>query len=176
MEKKFNTEGTRHIYTKLVVALVVLGFIAGGFLLYEVWPLLSEKEIVLATMPVDPFDLIRGNYLTIRYEISEVPYLVGSGFGDSVYIVLKDDKEGIARYSSASLTRPSSGEFILGEIKDVREEKMNVEYGIEQYFIERDSRLNEGIVTVRAKISDSGRAKISSLLVDGKPAEFIYSK
>ena len=57
-------------YKKLILIFVVLFSILGSFMLYVSYPLLSQNSIVLATRPVDPFDLIRGQYMIINYEIN----------------------------------------------------------------------------------------------------------
>ena len=75
-------------YLKLAVILVVLFLILGGFLLYVSIPLLSTKTAVLATQPVYPFDLIRGQYIVIRYEIGSISSIEGAEVGDNVYVSL----------------------------------------------------------------------------------------
>lgn len=37
------------------------------------WTLMSGEDISLLTVPVDPRDLLYGDYVTLRYEIEEVP-------------------------------------------------------------------------------------------------------
>ncbi len=155
--------------------LLVLFGILGGFLLYVSFPLLSTKTAVLATQPVDPFDLIRGQYIVIRYEIGTIPFINGAEVGDNVYVVLQEDSEGISRFKEASLDKPSSGElFIRGEIQSINEENMRVEYGIEQYFFERNARFDTTNMDVKVKLSDSGGARIVELLEDGKPIKIQY--
>lgn len=100
-------------YLKLVVILLILFGILGGFLLYASFPLLSTKTVRLATQPVDPFDLIRGQYIIIRYEIGTIPSISGAEAGDNVYVLLEEDAEGISRYKDASLDKPSSDELFI---------------------------------------------------------------
>src|SRR3989344_4515462 len=109
---KMESESKNKEYLKLVVVLVVLFSILGGFLLYVSYPLLGTKTVVLATQPVDPFDLIRGQYITIRYEIGSIPSVDGAQIGDNVYVVLEEDSTGISRYKSASLDKPSKDNLL----------------------------------------------------------------
>ena len=162
-------------YLKLAVILVVLFLILGGFLLYVSIPLLSTKTAVLATQPVYPFDLIRGQYIVIRYEIGSISSIEGAEVGDNVYVSLMEDANGTSRYKSASLDKPSKENlFIKGQIKSIYGEKMQVEYGIEQYFFERGARFETRGMEVKVKLSNSGGARIVELLQDGAPIRITY--
>lgn len=162
-------------YLKLAIVLGVLLTILGGFLLYVSFPLLSSTSAVLATQPVDPFDLIRGQYVIIRYEIGTIPSISGAEVGDSVYVVLEEDANGTSRYESASLGKPSGDDvFIKGQIDSIRGDNMGVEYGIEQYFFERGATFNTRGMEVEVRLSSGGRAAISELLEDGEPIEMEY--
>jgi uncharacterized membrane-anchored protein len=156
------------------VALLVLLGIAGSFILYLSWPLLTGKTVVLATRPVDPFDIFRGQYITINYEIGSIPAIDGAREGESVYVVLEEDEGGIWRYEDASLVRPDEGTFIKGVISSINGENMRVEYGIEQYFFERGAQLPRGALEVEVKLSKSGQARILQLLQDGEPIDIVY--
>jgi len=162
-------------YLKLAIILGVLFLILGGFILYVSIPLLGTKTAVLATQPVDPFDLIRGQYIIIRYEIDSIPPIDGAETGDNVYVSLMKDANGTSRYKSASLDKPSRDDlFIRGEITSIYESGMSVEYGIEQYFFERGARFETRGLEVEVKLSDNGGARIVELLQDGKPVEITY--
>ena len=163
-------------YTRLILALVVLIGIAGTFILYLSWPLLTGKTIILATRPVDPFDILRGQYIIINYEINSLPLIEEAKQGDSVYVSLKKDENKIWRYQSASLNKPQEGDFIKGAIRSVSGGDMAIEYGIEQFFFERDAEFPQRDLTVEVKISSSGQARISKLLHEGKPINITYKK
>ncbi len=51
---------------------------------------------------------------------------------------------------------------------------MDLEYGIEQYFFERNSRLPTTNLTVEVKVSNGGRAVISNLLYKGENITLPY--
>ncbi|MBT4135250.1 GDYXXLXY domain-containing protein [archaeon] len=162
-------------YIKLVIILLVLFGILGVFLLYVSYPLLGTKTVVLATFPVDPFDLIRGQYITIGYEIGRIPLIDSAEVGDTVYVTLEEDVNGTSRYKSASLNKPSKDDvFIKGEIKSVSSESMRIEYGIEQYFFERGAKFPTRGMEVKVKLSNFGGARIVELLQDGEPIEIEY--
>ncbi|MBS3093003.1 GDYXXLXY domain-containing protein [Candidatus Pacearchaeota archaeon] len=162
-------------YMKLAIILVVLFLILGGFLLYISIPLLSTKTAVLATQPVDPFDLIRGQYIVIRYEIASIPSIEGAEVGNNIYVSLIEDVNGTSRYKIASLDKPSKDDlFIKGQVKSIYGESMQVEYGIEQYFFERGARFETRGMEVKVKLSGNGGARIVELLQDGEPVKITY--
>jgi uncharacterized membrane-anchored protein len=163
-------------YTRLMIALIVLLGIAGTFILYLSLPFLTGKAIVLATRPVDPFDLLRGQYMTINYEISNIPAVEGAKESDRIYVLLNPDNQGIWRYKEAALVKPNDGTFIKGIVKSVYGNNMWLEYGIEQFFFERNAKLPTRNITVEAKVDSSGQARIVNLLHNGKPIEIEYKK
>ena len=174
MEKNFNSKGKINEPIRLILTLVILIGIAGGFLLYLAWPSLTGVTAVLATRPVDPFDPLRGQYITIYYEINNIPIVEGANINDDVYVALQPDANGTYRYKSASLSKPENGIFIKGRVKSLYSGRMNMEYGIEQYFFERNAQLPRNSITVEVKISSSGQARITHLLYKGRPAELVY--
>jgi uncharacterized membrane-anchored protein len=52
---------------------------------------------------------------------------------------------------------------------------MFVEYGIEQYFFERNARIDSRVNSVEVKVDRFGRARIIKLLSNGKPVNMTYS-
>lgn len=177
METKINRKGgskQKSEYIRLIIALVVLFGILAVFVLYLSWPLMTGKTMILETMPVDPMDLFRGQYININYEISSVPALAGAKPGDSVYVLLNKDGRGLYQYSSASLSKPE-GDFIKGKVTYVYNDNMRIEYGIEQYFFERDASFPTRNITVEVKVDGSGQARISKLLQNGEPVKIEYA-
>lgn len=159
---------------KLLLVILTLLLILGSFILYLSWPLLTGQTIVLALRPVDPFDPFRGQYITLNYEVSSLPSVEGAREGNTVYVLLKEDKQGIWRYQNASLSRPDKGIVIAGRVRSLYGNTMTLEYGIEQYFFERHAQLPTQNLTVEVKVSSNGNARITQLLHNGKPAEILY--
>jgi len=137
MEKKAAGECKMRLFVKLAVFLGILFSITGGFVLYSSWPLIFGETIVLETRPVDPFDVLRGQYIVINYEISTIPLLKNAVLGDSVYVVLQENENKTVEYNSTSFIIPSRGYFIKGTVRNIADDRMTLEYGIEQYFFER---------------------------------------
>ncbi len=159
---------------RLIIGLAVLLGILCTFILYLSWPLITGKTIVLATRPVDPFDILMGQYINVNYEVSNIPTIQDAKENDYIYVTLKEDGNGVWRYQEASLIMPKDQTFIRGKITSIYNDQMRVEYGIEQYFFERNAQLPNTNLTVEAKVDSSGQARISQLLHNGKPVEIKY--
>ena len=91
MAKKSGTQGKRKEVRKLAIVLVALFLILGSFILYLAMPLINGTKIVLAIRPVDPFDPLRGQYMTIAYEIGTIGTIMDAREGDTVYVSLAPD-------------------------------------------------------------------------------------
>ncbi|OGK54399.1 hypothetical protein A3B56_01775, partial [Candidatus Roizmanbacteria bacterium RIFCSPLOWO2_01_FULL_45_11] len=104
--------------------------------------------VYLRTIPVDPRDIFRGDYVTLSYEISQfdnipyeyIPFLSSEGHADKIsgkqiYVVLEMDSTGIATARYKTLIRPEGEKlYITGTIKEY-EQPFAIEYGIESYFV-----------------------------------------
>ncbi len=173
-ERQLSASERNKEFLNLIIIIVALIVILGSFILYLSWPLMTGSAMVLATQPVDPFDPLRGQYMTIRYEINVVPKPINASTGDTIYVSLKEDAEGIARHAGTSLRQPSKGMFIKGEIKQIYGDETRIEYGIEQYFFERNAQFETQNIQVEVKVSSGGQARITRLLKDGKPLKITY--
>ncbi|MDP2653452.1 MAG: GDYXXLXY domain-containing protein [Candidatus Omnitrophota bacterium] len=155
-----------------------------GFILSKESVLRSGQEVLLKTVPVDPRDLFRGDYVILRYEISAIDLnsvrsvyeSLNDAVGKKVYVAL-DMENGRGKAGGLFLKPPAEGLFIQGTLKSARDNQLLVEYGIESYFvpegkgreIERHRGKNLDVV---ASVDRSGRAAIKALLVDGQAIRF----
>jgi uncharacterized membrane-anchored protein len=168
--------GNKRRITLLLIVVVVqvlfLGGIAGSY--YAVGWL--GTEIKIKTVPVDPRDLLYGDYVTLGYEISTLqPQLwKESGNkpneGEQVYVALQPATNGI--YEAVGVYRdkptiPSGQALLTGKVMYSWEESIRIEYGLEQYYVpegtgkELEERARNMIV--RVKIAPWGQARISGL-------------
>ena len=146
-------------------------------------------RVILATEPVDPRSLLRGDYVILDYVINSPGgqiVLPEEWETIDVYTVLSlDDTWRVESYQH-SLTKPSSGTFIKWQLAwQPYKWRNQIDYGIEQYFvpegkwwtIERlgrvwwDNSFGDEL-EVRVAISSSGVAQILELLIDGEPVDF----
>lgn len=176
MEKEINSEDKRRIYKRMIMMVVALSLLTGAILICLSRPLISGKTMVLSTRPVDPFDIMRGQYITIRYEIGVIPSIPEANVGDTVYVALKEDADGVWKYDKAYLNMPSGGDFIQGKISGYNGNKdMSLTYGIEQYFFERGASFSARNMRIQVKVGSDGQARISKLLdEEGNPLKIQY--
>tara|TARA_R110002073_G_scaffold192824_1_gene351896 strand:- start:977 stop:1477 length:501 start_codon:yes stop_codon:yes gene_type:complete len=154
----------------LVVAAVAQLLVLGGMLVSASMPLWTGQEVRLATVPVDPRSLFRGNYARLSYEISQIessmfPNLETLRHGEVVYILL-NSHEGIAQLSGVSLEEPGDQLFIRGRLQHpaANIDQQNVNYGIEAYFAPKQKAL-----ALEAQLVTGGVAKVM-LASNGKAA------
>lgn len=154
----------------LVIGVWLIGIV--GLLVYKQMIFWTGTEVVLRTVPVDPWDLFRGEYVILRYEISEAVRVdserIEFDYGDDVYVSLVKDRFGIGGIKSVSKLRPKNGELYIKGVVGYR----GVEYGIESYFVEqgrgRDiENMRSQDLLVRIVVDKQGRAVIKNLEFEG---------
>lgn len=183
----------RLIVSALVLALAQIGFL-GWIINSRAAILRSGQEILLKVKPVDPRDLLRGDYVRLDYDISDIPVrlisnapagLFSTVDGD-IFVRVRKEADGYWRPVSAAFDAPATpaaeGEvdikghvaagWSLGEGGSV-----GPQYGLERFYlpegqgmdIEKD--MNVRPFGIRAAIGKDGTAQIKAL-VDGDQTLF----
>jgi len=153
--------GSRRIAFWLVVAVQALAVVA--LIGLNERALATGDEVTLRTVPVDPVDLFRGNYVSLRYDISRVQVTRGVQPGDAVYVPLHES--GHAWTGSVGFpSQPSGGTFIRGTVQRVAAGRAEIAYGIETYYADADEaqRLQgAGPLLVTVAVGGDGHARIA---------------
>lgn len=180
---------------KLIVAAIVLALAQIAFLSWMIAGraaiLRYGKEVLLKVEPIDPRDLLRGDYVRLGYEIRDIPVklVTNAPAGEFVaeegpiFVRLGRDPDGYWRPRSAVLGDAPAGDAPAGEV-DIKGTTSNawqlgpdgsfsVDYGIDRYYvpegegraIETDMRLRP--FGVLAAVADDGTAQIKALM-DGE--------
>ncbi|MCO4316754.1 GDYXXLXY domain-containing protein [Phyllobacterium sp. 21LDTY02-6] len=142
----------------------------------------SATDITLLTHPVDPRDLLRGEYVALGYDISAIPTSSIEGTAPKngpadVFVTLRPDASGKWAFARASWQRPSEspdGEITLrGRIGALRDLTMfttvPVTYGIERYYVaEGQGRVLEDLqrkqqIEAVVAVSPDGEAQVRAL-------------
>lgn len=175
-----------------LATLVLVGFPA-WMILDRAAILRDGTEIVLKTAPVDPRDLMRGDYVRLRYE--EISNVDGSLFEDDLpahdrpvklWLTLHTGGDGLAAVKAVSVEKPvnrAPGETLLrskptrlsrsGSSETVAGQ-LSLRFGIERYYVpegeglEIEAARNQERTTVALRISDKGEAQIARIMIDGK--------
>lgn len=158
----------------------MLAYIAGRYQ----YAFNSGETVLLKTAPVDPRDLLRGDYVILSYDISALDASKLRGDAgritekDTVYVRLeKDNKFWAAR--EISTTRPADQNvWIKGVLIRARNNNLDINYGIEQFFvpegtgrdIEGQPRANE--ISVEVKVTKQGLGLISQVFINDQPVDF----
>ena len=132
-------------------------------------------EVRLQTVPVDPRDLFRGDYVILRYEISQVDVYDNIRAGDTVYVPLRKVGVRWKARGGAQREKPEEPPFIRGRATSSMSsetlEPIEVEYGIETYFIEAGTgRRYESaeFLYVDVSIDRNGKARIKRVKIPGR--------
>lgn len=132
---------------------------------------LHYPTIMLQTQRVDPRDLLRGDYIILRYRISDIPeawskeHPLSHWEGKLVYVVLKENPEGFAEIDHLQSHRPYDGStFLLARIEGGR-----LTYDMEKLFVPEGMGTPTGTLTVEAAVRPDGQPQIKQVFLDGKP-------
>ena len=181
--------GKRLIAAAVVVALAQIGFL-GWIIAGRAAILRDGRQVLLKVEPVDPRDLLRGDYVRLGYDISRLPAALVADLpadaavaeGSRLTVRLKKDDDGYWRPAAAWLgappSPPASAEEadIAGRVAAAwgpsGAAAVAADYGIERFYlpegegraIESDMRVRP--FGVRVALGRDGTAQIKAL-VDG---------
>lgn len=155
---------------KKIVYIIIAFWIAlaAGTTLYNEMILQNGTEILLKVKPVDPRDLLRGDYVALHYEINTLPENMKVEYRErEVYVTLSEQADKTYKISNVGFEIPKNKIFLKGELYGKR-----IYYpGIEKYFIkegkgkEIEKKLqNGGIVKISA--GKNGYARIKTIITD----------
>jgi uncharacterized membrane-anchored protein len=149
-------------------------------------------EVTLQTRPVDPRDFLRGDYVVLNYDISQLPAgpLQNEPAGARnpiVFVKLAPNRDGLYEAVSvhADAVAVKGPEVLIrgrvaygatcGPGGSAFCDKLQVRYNLESYFVPEGEGVklqqlrNQPKLVVVAAVMPSGRAAIKRLLVNGEP-------
>ncbi|WP_448116931.1 GDYXXLXY domain-containing protein [Mesorhizobium amorphae] len=188
---------------KLVISAVVLALVQIGFLSWIIAGraaiLRNGTEVLLKVEPVDPRDLLRGDYVRLGYEISTIPAKLVADLEagrtkapvERILVRLKKDADGYWRPVSVFFSTPPSAPgvdqadiagsippgYIPADHSFEPDATLSPDYGIERFYlpegegraIETDMRVRP--FGVRVALAKDGTPQIKAL-VDGDETLF----
>jgi uncharacterized membrane-anchored protein len=168
-----SSRGKQFILACLIPAGILL-----GMTVMPLYTLVSGEEVILRTIPVDPTDLFRGDYVILRYEAEEVPASMVSKEvrrelekGHSaveVYVALKQE-DGFHVPEKVTLKKPESGLYLKGKLNYITtswdgkldgEETAYLSYTLDKYFVEDNTGLEleeasrDGNILAKVKVKN----------------------
>lgn len=170
-------------------AIVLQVALITGIILFKVTTLATGMEVLLRVEPVDPRDLLRGDYLALQYNIStistqEVPVEYVPRTGTWVYVLLRPAENGYWIPWRVQTTKPKDSRFVFIKGRVVEKRKvgdgnrytlLRIRYGIENYFIPEGrgsefASLSRGKeILAKVVVDVNGNAILKQILIDGKP-------
>ncbi len=135
------------------------------------------EKILLETHPVDPRDILRGDYVRLTYAIEDIPDGMmpeeltggndGAGQVREVYVSLRLDGDAVAHVAGVSAKPPASGIYLKAMYGDWWSFS-SVDYNLGVYYVpegtgrELEQAINEGSVLADVRVL-RGRGVIKKL-------------
>ena len=178
--------GKRLILAAVALALVQIGFLS-WMIVGRAATLRNGQEILLKVQPVDPRDLLRGDYVRLDYEIGTIPVDIVTNapagefasISGPIFVRLGKDEDGYWRPRSASLGTPGNaapaGEVDLqGKVRSgwrlAPGASFSVQYGIDRYYVPEgegraiETDMRERPFAILAAVGADGTAQIKALM------------
>ncbi len=153
--------------------LYVLGVAAAGYATAAL-----GQNIILTTTPIDPRDLLYGDFVRLRYNISEAPLRLWRDAGQpprrrqAVFVLLAPGPDSVSApvgvYASAPTPGPNQA-VLRGWVTNVYPTSFALRFNLERYYVpegsglrlERAGRLHP--LRVRVSIAPWGQARIAKV-------------
>lgn len=154
----------------LVLAAQLIGLL--GWAAYHETVRRTAPTVLLKTRPVDPRDILRGDYMILSYEISRPAKAVKRPeiLNDEVYVVLKPEgthhviDEILSEEPAATDSRTWVRATAQGGFGD-----LSLDYGIDRYFVpEGRGTPSFKVMEIEASVSAQHRLYIRRVFLDGK--------
>jgi uncharacterized membrane-anchored protein len=167
----------------VILQVLVLAYMAGE----REWILRHGRSVLLRTAPIDPNDPMRGDYVRLDYDISQVPRKFFEGGLPTIFVPTTDyrrerdrrvfarlqvGEDGVANLAALTDVQPVGELFIRGRTQNLHERYVQVRYGIEALFMQQgtarkleDMRARErpGVpLDIEVALSSSGIAVIKN--------------
>ena len=184
---------------RLLIAAIALSLVQIGFLSWMIAGraaiLRNGAEVLLRIQPVDPRALLRGDYVVLSYDISQIPVSlidnVPQGMTETeegpIYVRLAKGADNHFTAVAAKLGVPPAAPAAPGEV-DIRgylssgwslvgDAIVNPDYGIERFYLPEGEGLaiqndiRERPFSMRVAVAKDGAAQIKALL-DGETVLF----
>lgn len=162
---------------KFISAVALQVAIIAAMVIFKLSILAGGTEVVLQIAPVDPRDILRGDYVTFQYrDMSNLPSYLFSGqkvnSGDTVYVTLVKTGN-YWRPLRVLKIKPGPEEvFIKGRVDSNNSNYLSVIYGIEQYFIPEGQGQNFNFSSdslAKVVVDGNGNAVLKQLYINNKP-------
>jgi uncharacterized membrane-anchored protein len=162
----------------LLVTVIAQIVVLVGMIALRALPLVTGKTVLVRVQPVDPRDLLRGDYVILSYPFSRVPQQGIEGLsekergswtkmeGRTVYVPLVPDSvPGHWRGAGATVVKPATGLFLKGQIPRYGP----IQFGIEAYYVQEgaghhyEQAIRDRKLSAELAVTSSGEAALRGL-------------
>ena len=150
--------------------------------------LTGGTKIMLKCVPVDPRSLFSGDYVILRYEITNIDtdklkVKTNDSFTENqnIYVALEKDASA-SHYNAAEVSFDIKSladrypAVIRGTVEYAHDNSISIRYGVEKYFVPQNKghyiESNMDSTTVEVSIDSKGNSAISRLFVDNTAVIF----
>ncbi len=159
--------------------------VLGGMIAMRVAILITGEVYFVRVQPVDPRDLMRGDYVILSYEFSRLPSDHRVDFinmnrqgmfpeklrGQPIYVTLAPEMDGKHWHATRfSMRKPDQGPFLMGTMTEFGQ----VSFGIEQYFVQEgkglqyEASMRSGQLSAEISLTREGKAAVRKLHIVNK--------
>ncbi|MFA6217788.1 MAG: GDYXXLXY domain-containing protein [Candidatus Omnitrophota bacterium] len=153
--------------------------VAVGLIISKQHIIRTGKTVLLETVPVDPRDFLRGDYVILRYKISSIDLQKTASersyyeYGRKVYVKVEPgERSWEATAVNTKMPVSDNRVYIKASVRSCYNKKLELNYGIESYFvpegvgkgIEKNMQGNKSSVRVEVLVDSSGNALINKLV------------
>jgi uncharacterized membrane-anchored protein len=141
---------------------------------------MSGREVTLAMRPVDPRDLLRGDYVIVNLEINRIDaglFPKGTAFseGDTAYVLLEADADGVGRPVGVSRQAPDGGKLaIRGYLASPPgAATVAMDYGLDAFYVPEGAgkaieQIDANQLRLVVALTQSGKSAPLRITLDGK--------
>lgn len=185
-------------FVKFIAVVLAQIAIIGLLVAYNYAIVSGGQTLYLKALPVDPTDLIRGDYIVSRFSVSQASLDqfedMKVSTGETVYVPVKDEGQSGYSYINGEITSslPNKVEsgviYLKGKVVSGGADAMQgnglgsfnygytpvtISYGIEESFVQkgRGTLPPNANVVAEIKVDAYGNSRVTNLFVDGKKWE-----
>jgi len=125
---------------------------------------LPKERYLLHVRPIDPRDLLRGDYIRLGYDISTAPAGTDLKQGEIAYVRLRQDGRFWTISTISSAPSNDGAPWLKAHWRHGE-----LDYGIDKYFVPEGKANPSGKITAEIAIHPDGQAQIVQLYNDDQP-------